>query len=293
MFTLLSNEILKRGGVVYGVAFDNNFKPVHIRCDSVEKRDLCRGSKYVQSDTADSFKKIKEDLKRGVHVMFTGTPCQCAALDSYLANADRDKLIITDIVCHGTPSPKLFSEYIGFVEKVRGKKISKYHFRAKNPRGGTYETIGYTDGTKEIKSVLAEAWNNVFYTCNTLRPSCYNCKYTCFKRPSDITIADFWGIEMFEKGFDDGRGVSLVITSTKKGEELFKAVSGDAVITERTIEEAAAKNPNLSAPTECPQSRDGFWADYRAGGIEVILKKFGQYTTLKKFKRLIKKMLGK
>ncbi len=293
MFTLLSDVVLNQGGVVYGVAFDENFKPAHIRAQDAQMRNMCRGSKYSQSDVKNTFSDVKADLERGLQVMFTGTPCQCAALDKFLGKTDKTNLLNVDVVCHGTPSPKLFGEYIQFVKVVRGKDIASYYHRAKKAGGGSCAAIEYADGTVEKGSLLAESWNNVFYTLNALRPSCYNCKYTKTQRSSDITIADFWGIEDCDAQFDDGKGVSLVIVNTQKGAAAFDNISHQIVFNKRSMSEATPKNQNLVKPTRLPDTRDQFWTDYENGGIKTVIKTYGQYNTVRMLKNFVKKILGR
>lgn len=83
MFSVFANKILADGGVIYGVAYSEDFTVVHERAETVEAYERFRGSKYVQSDLSDCFLKVKEDLKNGRKVLFTGTPCQIAGLKTF------------------------------------------------------------------------------------------------------------------------------------------------------------------------------------------------------------------
>ena len=132
LFAVLSDKTLENGGVVYGAAFDKDVKVRHTRAVNKEERDAQRGSKYLQSDVGDCFKAVKKDLEEGLSVLFSGTTCQVAGLKSYLQGVDTKKLLLVDILCHGTPSPLIFEEYVKFVEKKRGKKVALYHSRAKD-----------------------------------------------------------------------------------------------------------------------------------------------------------------
>lgn len=293
MFVTISDYVLKNNGVIYGVAFDENFKAKHIRAENENDRNRCIGSKYSQSSLDDIFKIVKQDLKDGKIVLFTGTPCQVAGLNNFLNNVDKSNLILVDILCHGTPSPKVFREYIKYIEKRRNKKIKEYYHRSKDLGWQHYEKIVYDDNEEEIKTFLSEGWKNIFYSHYPLRESCYNCKYTNTKRISDITIADFWGIEKFAPEFVDEKGVSLVILNTKKGVEIFENIKEDIVYMERSMDEATEKNPNLLKPTDRPNDREQFWKKYEENGIEDILKKYGRYNTKCIIKGYIKVMLNK
>ena len=287
-FTALSDCILKRGGVVYGSAFDEHLKAVQIRAETEGERDRCRGSKYSQSEMGDIFPKVKEDLKAGREVLFTGTTCQTAALREYLSKENTENLYTADIICHGTPSPKLFQEYIGHIEKVRGKKIAAYYHRPKDLgwRGG--EKLIYTDGKAESGTTLIDAWRNIFYGDLALRPSCYECRYASPCRPSDITIADFWGIDEYAPAFNDGKGVSLVLISSEKGKSLFEECKPALAFTEKKMEEAVVKNPNLQNSTKYPKGREEFWQIYLKGGIGAIMAVYGKDNRKQKIKYMIK-----
>lgn len=293
MFVPISDYVLDNDGVVYGVAFDENFKATHIKAEKKEDRDKCIGSKYSQSDLNVIYKSVKKDLEEDKLVLFTGTPCQVAGLNKYLCNVKKEKLILVDIVCHGTPSPKLFREYIKYIECNRHKKIKQYNHKAKDFGWKHNEKITFEDGTEDVKSNLSQAWKYVFYSHFALRPACHNCKYTNCKRPSDITIADFWGIEKFAPEFTDSKGVSLVIVNTNKGKIVFEKIKENINFIERNIEEAKEKNPNLIRPSNMPENRKKFWQEYEKNGIKYILKKYGRYNlkcTIKDFlKRIIKK----
>lgn len=291
MFVLLSDEILKNGGVVYGASFTEDMKTVHTRAQTVEQRDAQRASKYVQSDMGAVCNNIKKDLENGLYVLFSGTSCQVAGVKSFLSKVNTDRLLLVDILCHGVPSPLAFSEYIKFVEKKRGKKVSNYFSRAKDKGYIFNERIEYSDGSREVKTMLGECWNHLFYSNIFLRPSCYNCKYVGYNRESDITIADFWGIEDISPNFYDTKGVSLAIINSNKGATAFDRVSDSAEVIGQTFEKATVKNHNLITPTACPQSRESVWAEVKQKGFDHIFKQY--YNPVKAVKRFIKKLLKK
>lgn len=293
MFTALSDVLLARGGVVYGSAFDEGFKAVHIRAEDAAERDRCRGSKYSQSDLGQIFSQVKADLKAGREVLFTGTTCQTAALREFLVKEDTEKLYTVDIICHGTPSPKLFADFIEYIEQKRGKKIAAYYHRPKDLGWGHSEKICYQGGKAETGTVLADGWRNLFYSNLALRPSCHHCRYTDPRRPSDITIADFWGIEACEPEFHDELGVSLVLISSEKGKKLFEECKNTLQISERTMEEAVVKNHNLKAPTAEPSDRAQFWKLYRECGFFTVMGVYGKDTKKQKIKYAIKKVIKK
>lgn len=293
MFTIIAEEILKESGTIYGAAFDENFKVKHIRIDSMEEIDKLRRAKYSQSRIGTTFLQVKQDLKEGKKVLFTGTPCQIGELRRFLNNIDISNLLLVDVVCHGTPSPKLFNEYIHFIEKDRKKKVIEYNHRSKtNLTGTSPEEIIYEGGEKDSTSRLSQTWRRIFYTNLPLRPSCYNCQYTNLKRAGDITIADFWGIEKYDKEIYDELGISLVIINTQKGNNFYKKIENKIIANERKIEEALGRNPQLQKPCKVNQEeREKFWNLYYKHGIKKIAQKYGKYTILGKIKHKVKQYI--
>ena len=79
IFELLSREVLSRQGVVFGVKMDG-LKAIHTYVETLEDLDRLLGSKYIQSDVGKSYQHVKEFLRQGRWVLFSGTPCQVDAL---------------------------------------------------------------------------------------------------------------------------------------------------------------------------------------------------------------------
>lgn len=283
MFTALANKILNNNGVVYGAAYDKNIKNTYIRVDNELDLEKLRGSKYVQCEVGDIFKKLKNDLNAGKNVLFVGTPCYTAALINYIGNKkEHPNLLIVDIICHGVPSQKLFSEFISFCEKKNKSKIVNYYHCTKNLGWKHIETQVYENKKSDSNSALSQVWRSLFYSNNNLRPSCYDCKFTTTNRPSDITIGDFWGIEKSLPDFKDDKGVSLVLINTEKGNNFFDSIKGDIVSKQSSLENCM--QPNLQHPT-LDKGSENFWNDYNKYGFKYIAKKYGGYT--------IKRRIGK
>ena len=147
-FIAISDYILKQGGVVYGVGYTEHFRVVHKRATTKMERDEFKGSKYVQSDMNTVFRQVKEDLKNGLIVLFSGTPCQTSGLASYIGKRMRENLYLVDIVCHGVPSPYLWKDYIAYLEKKQGSEICWVNFRDKQQFGWSahHETYKFVKG---------------------------------------------------------------------------------------------------------------------------------------------------
>ncbi len=188
-FIAISDYILEKGGVVYGAGYTDHFRVVHKRASTKAERNEFKGSKYVQSDLGHVFRQVKKDLKDGLTVLFSGTPCQTAGLNSYIGKKLRDHLILVDIVCHGVPGPYLWRDYIAYLEKKHGDKICWVNFRDKQAFGWT----AHKETFKFVKGGGKMSFTYLFYQHIMFRSSCGKCHFTNTKRPSDITIADFWG----------------------------------------------------------------------------------------------------
>ena len=273
-FTALSDVILARGGAVCGADFDENLRVVHKITDTAEERDRMRVSKYVQSDTRGIFRAVREECKKRP-LLFTGTPCQCAALLSYLGGRP-ENLFVCDLICHSVPSPLVWEEYKKLLEAERGGKIAQVWFRSKrHPWGRANSNRGFAyrmEGSDEIFED-GRFYDLFIHERLIARPSCSACRFTDVRRVSDLTIADCFGIEKYAPEWNDPRGVSLILVNTAKGEELLRAASASMRLCERPLSENTAEQQRLSRPVEFPAGRAAFWEKFRAAGLAEALRK--------------------
>lgn len=289
MFTAISDCILAKNGLIYGAAFDEELEVCHQKAENTAERAKLRGSKYSQSDLKAVFKDIKNELKNGRQVLFTGTPCQNAGLHAYL-NKKYDNLYLCDIVCHGTPSPLIFKDYKCHLQDKYDSKIKTLTFRFK-PSGWRSLAVGikFANGKEYIKPAQEDVFYNLFFRNIILRESCYHCRFTNFYRPSDITIADYWGIEKSMADFDDNMGVSLVLVNSLKGMELFENIKNQINYRESNIKDCLQHN--LQKPTKPFPKREQFWQDYWSKDFEYVLKQYTVYGVKGKIKKLVRKGL--
>ena len=276
VFTAISDHVLENSGVVFGVAFDENMNAVHRMAKTSDERDMFKGSKYVQSDLKNVYPEIKQLISKGVQVLFTGTPCQTAGLKRFLSNDNTGNLILCDIVCYGTPSPLLWREHIKHLEKKENCKIIDYYCRHKVKGWHAHnEMVIYKNGKEDYESILSQKHKNLFHSHNILRPACHNCKYTNLERPSDITIADFWGIEKHMPEFDDNKGVSLLLVNTSTGQKLLENIKQNLILKESNTQDCL--QPQLNEPSKPSHDRSKFWKDYETRGYEYVVKKYAGY----------------
>ena len=285
-FVALSDYVLDNGGVVYGAGYKGHFVVSHKRATSKSERDEFRGSKYVQSDLTGIFKQVKEDLKNGLTVLFSGTPCQTSGLNSFVGKKLREKLYLVDIVCHGVPGPKMWQNYLEYLEQKNKRKIIAVDFRDKEHYGWTAHKESFLfDGFTSFTSFTSFTY--VFYQHIAFRMSCGNCHFCNLKRPSDLTLADYWGWQRTDKDFNaDDNGCSLVLLNTEKGVGLFENVKDKMNVIPAKLENVM--QPNLEHPSVFHPKRLDFERDYEKHGFKYVLKKYGHeplYKSAYKFMR--------
>ena len=185
-FIALSDAVLEKDGVVYGVIYDEDFRAVHTRATGTLGRDAMCGSKYVQSDTGNTFLQVAQDLIDGKTVLYSGTSCQIDGLCKFLRcrNVDTKNLITVGLICHGAPSPKLWQDHLENIRLKRKKEIKGYANRAKVRGWHEHnECITYEDGKREYYSKLSQNHTDLFYGHYIIRPGCSHCAYAVTRPP--------------------------------------------------------------------------------------------------------------
>ena len=289
VFVGCSDWILKKNGTVYGAVLEGT-QCEHKRATNFSERDEMRCSKYVQSDTSLIWNSVKEDLLAGNKVLFSGTSCQVDALYSYLSKykVQTSTLYTMDLICHGVATPKLFAEYIGFLERTYNGKVTDFQFRDKTLCGWDDHIESFCINGHKYSS---SKWRDLYNLNAINRLSCSNCKYA-LNRPGDITFGDAWGIRKTAPDFYDNRGASVVIVNTEKGKELLDILltSCDA----REVPMAGMMQPNLSKPSQPKVNRAKLWQEYGKGGIELLVQEYGtmpfRARLLKKIKYCLRKV---
>ncbi|CDB63855.1 4Fe-4S ferredoxin iron-sulfur binding domain protein [Clostridium clostridioforme CAG:132] len=293
MFTYFSDRILQARGVVYGAARDNALITKHIRTETPEERDACRGSKYVQSDMNHCYRLIEQDLHNGKKVLFTGVACQCAAVQSYLKvrKCDMSNLITMDIVCHGVPSPMLYSEFIEFAGKKKKSQVVSHFHRPKDFGWSHQEKLIFANGTTDNQTMLSQVWRRLFYSENMQRPSCYACPFVGRIRPADISVGDFWGIGEFLPEYNDKKGISFVLLNTEKGLDVFNEALDLLEKTPVEWDWITKKQERLRGQPVVAKERKQFWTVYREKGFDGIARKYGGYVLKRRLKNYVKRLL--
>ena len=296
LFTCISDEIVKNGGGVFGAVYDETFKVHHVGTSEYGVRDRMRDSKYVQSNISDCFDQVFELLKRNKQVLFTGTPCQCSAIKQFLKikKQDTSNFLLVDIICHGVGSPEIWKKYLEYIKnKYKIGEIVSITTRNKKKGDGYNMTI---EGDKHTyyKPNVADPYIYLFCKNLVLRPSCFDCPFKSWNRETDITIGDFQKAKLFHPKYADGKGVSVLLVNSKKGELLLKDVS-NSLICERSTKEKSSQINLYQSHTDSLK-RNSFFHYYSQHDFSNVLRKFTEEGLFKKIKgstkRIVKKILS-
>lgn len=278
MFSAIVDWILSQNGVVYGAGFDQDYMVVHSRATTLEETVRFRTSKYVESRFDAVFDTILKDLKSGVPVLVSGTPCQISAVKKFvnLRKADTSNLYLVDLVCHGVPSRKVWADYLGILKEKYmkpGDQITGINMRSKKYSWDKQVLdIETTSGPLDLVNEDF-SFNKFFLTLYCHRPSCFHCRYTSFKRPGDISLCDFWNVDQAGLTFDPEGGINEVLLNTEKGAELFERVSGTGY--KQKISKSVAWQPHLEYSSKKPKEQSRFWRQYLAvDDKETILRSY-------------------
>ena len=284
IFSILAEAVLRHGGVVYGAAFDERFSVKHIAVDKVSELPRLRGSKYVQSDIGDCFADVKRNVLAGKQVLFSGTPCETAGMLNYLGGRN-ENLLTVDLVCHGVPSPAVWDAY---VREICGAKdcadIKRISFRDKTISWREYSVLFvFKDNTEHRRAMKDDPYMQGFLRDLYLRPSCHACRFKGDNRTSDITLADFWGIEKVMPEMYDGRGTSLVLTNTKKGLKFLARIKDKMRIVDADVSEALSHNEAALTSVEANLNREEFFRAFikENSSLQTLVERYALKKTLK------------
>ena len=236
MFYLLAQEILSRGGVVFGATLDDDLRVRHIAVTSLDKLHLIQGSKYVQSELGDVYSQVRQLQSDGKVVLFSGCPCHIAGLRSFLGK-DYDTLYTVDVICHGISANRALTKFLD--ESIGKQNVKTVQFRNKaNGWAPNILTVVLRDGTIQHVPFEECSFEQAFHKNEGLRPSCYDCPFCGLSRQGDVTMGDFWGIETYSTDWNDQKGTSVVLVNSDKGQHLFEKVK----ITAMRVEEIPLEN---------------------------------------------------
>lgn len=260
IFSELAKRIIAKGGAVFGAIYNDTFAVEH--CCIENEDDLCRlrGAKYSESNLGNTFTDVLSKLKQGQNVLFSGTPCQVAGLKAFIKK-DYSNLFCVDFVCHGVPSPMAWKVYIDYRAKTdaNGEIPMEINLRSKNTGWSNYQysnVFKYKNGIEHSILSSQSLFMKLFVGDYISRPSCENCKFKGYKRVSDITLGDFWGIWNVDPEMDDNKGTSVILVQSEKGQSLWKEISNKIKFKEVSLEQASQQNPSMLVASKANPKRD-------------------------------------
>ena len=289
-FTAIAEEVIRRGGVVFGAVMTEDLRVVHGCVETMEDLARFRNSKYVQSEIGDCYSHVKHLLNEGRWVCFSGTPCQINGLIKFLGR-DYERLVTVDVVCKSVPSPLIFKKYVEYKKGQEGG-ISDVVFRDKK-RGFLYCTMAHYlthDDRQKGKDVYrrgseSDEWLRLFLSGKISRHSCMTCPYQTAQRVSDFTLGDIW--ETGNTKLDDNKGSTLVHVWTQKGLEFLDSIKDHVRMESFPIEKSRGME-RINILKVLPQrgvlfedanslSMNAFFAKYAPYSMKVRIKNAGRY----------------
>ena len=273
IFTLLAERVLAKKGVVFGAAFDDNWNIKHIYTETISGLEQLRKSKYVYCNAAKCFKQVKTFLDNGRQVLFTGCPCQIAALHNYLKRG-YDNLLCAEVVCHGAPQASAWEMYLDDLLLKLGKTrkdICFIDFRDKTNGWESYSfTMRFQDGSNFTEPAYSNYFMKLFLSDLIIKEGCFNCPFKQPNSKADITFGDLWGMKhLLPEKYNTG-GTSMVIVNTYKGERWLEHVN---FISKFTLGQVSRYNPAIVKRPVKPQAYDTFNAQLKNGKSILLLSR--------------------
>lgn len=295
IFTVLAERVLDDGGVVVGVAQTASTRFGHIVVENKADLAKLRGSKYVQADVGLVYREVRSLLKAGRKVLFSGTPCQVAGLYAVLGNAVSADLFTVDIVCHGTPSVKVFEKYVREMEKTDNSALDSINFRDKSEGWSGYALLHRFKSGKSVSVHHGRSkYMRLFLSRICQNDSCAECRYRKLPRIADITLGDYWGISRYHPEMNDNKGTSVVLLNTVHGCELFDSVADKVVQCDSKVEYAIVGNPCIIRSSKPHPKRTEFFANLDKYTLDQLIKMYCPFPSpLKRAYIRLRGMLGR
>lgn len=281
VFGAVAREVISAGGVAYGAAYEcegNTLRVLHRRAASVDELRPLLNSKYVQSDAGVCFVDVKADIREGRQVLFCGTPCQVAGLKGFLGRY-YENLTTVDLVCHGVPSGRMFSDCVEDYGNQFGSPVVDFRFRCKREGWGHSLLLLLLEDGREVTIPAAKSpYYDMFLNLKTLRDSCYRCPYAGRFRAGDLTIGDFWGVEINRPDvlndstkFSQTKGISCLLVNNSHGKDFID--SCDSLdLYPVDFDDIARGNDQLRHPSNLPSDRGLYIEAFAKGGWRSVRK---------------------
>lgn len=267
-FSALAKAFCDDNYVIFG-AECKGLKVYHSYTADINELGKYRKSKYSQSDMGTVYEECKAFLNEGKKVLFSGTPCQIAALKNYLRSVDTTRLLTAEVVCEGVPSPLYMEKYNAFLEKKYGSGISSLDYRYTGSsifKNGKWDFQVMRVCLRNGKVLSGDRWFNPFWSIwlNHLmsRPSCYECPFAKRERQADITMGDLWGVHLYcPELYGKNGGASVVFANTQKGREVLERAENHLTGHELAVDDAIRYQAPMRKHIDSNPKRGEFMMD--------------------------------
>ena len=306
VFSILARSVIAEGGIVFGAGFDHNdWRVIHKSAENEEELEDLRGSKYVQSDMGETFKRVRAELTKNRKVLFSGTPCQVAGLKLFLGK-EYDNLLLVEVICHATPSPLAWRKFlekrlaVAYTDRAGGfRDIMRISSRRKNCGWKRFSlSLRFANDNEYLKDLTEDTFLRGFLSELYNRPSCHACKSRELRSGADLTIADYWRVHEKFPQMDDDKGTSLILVNTDKGEKYWSDISAALTVVSSDYDDAVRINPALVKSPVPHRNRARFFnVACKAKDFDVIAVKLLMLPVMNRIKarikRILKRALGK
>ena len=305
VFSLLARAVIADGGIVFGAGFDHNdWRVIHKSAENEEELDDLRGSKYVQSDMGETYKRVKTELTKNRKVLFSGIPCQVAGLKLFLGK-EYDNLLLVDVICHAAPSPLAWRKFlekrlaVAYTDRAGGlRDIMRISFRRKNCAWKRYSlSLRFANDNEYLKDLTEDTFLRGFLSELYNRPSCHACKCRELRSGSDLTIADYWRVHEKFPQMDDDKGTSLILVNTDKGEKYWSDINAALTVVASDYDDAVRINPAILRSSPPHNKRHRFFEllhkrDFDKLVVQLLKRPLWR-RAVSKIKRICKRIIGK
>ena len=309
VFSLLARQIISDGGIVYGAAIrGSDLSVCHCSAENEEELSWLRGSKYVQSDVGDTYGNVRTQLDAGRKVLFSGTPCQVAALRNFLAR-DYENLVCVEVICHAVPSPMAWKKYLekraavsakgrdsARPEAIIDRRIS---FRSKNCGWKRFSlSLRFMNDKEYLLDLYTDTFLRGFLSELYNRLSCHECSARELRSGADITFGDYWNVHQRFPDMDDDAGTSVVLVDSEKGEALVNRIVPLCDLNASDYADIRRTNPAVYRSTNPHLKRALFFKRIRErGDFDLLVAKLLKRPLWRRVgsfvKRTVKKVVGK
>lgn len=306
VFSLLARAVIAEGGIVFGAGFDHDdWRVIHKSAENEEELEDLRGSKYVQSDMGETFKRVRAELTKNRKVLFSGTPCQVAGLKLFLGK-EYDNLLLVDVICHASPSPLAWRKFLenrlaaAYTDRAGElRDIMRISFRHKNFGWKKFSlSLCFANDNEYLKDLREDTFLRGFLSELYNRQSCHTCKCRELRSGADLTIADYWRVHEKFPQMDDDKGTSLILVNTDKGEKYWSDINAALTVVASDYDDAVRINPALVKSSTPHRNRARFFnvvskaEDFDAIVVKLLMLPLKNRIKAR-IKRVLKKVLGK